>query len=330
MDDATKVLDADHDRGARRVPGVAAARRDRLRAGQARRGADGGRRGAEAERRQRRRRSSSRRASTSRSASAAKAVEAAQKAVKAQPANGLAYHTLALAQAASGNNALALSAAKDAVARAPMLADAVFLLAELQLQAGDTVGASRGSQGLPREAAEGPARLGGARQGAAAHARRGRGARRRSRRRSSSLRRARAGRTCVGLALRAQGKPAEAKQQFEKALAMAPGFTRAARAARHDELRREEPAGGDRAHRAPGAARAEVGGAPVPARPRLPGERRHEAGREGLPEGDRAQPAGGAGLREPRADLRRVEGVRPRDRRARQGARRRGPTSRRR
>ena len=201
-----------------------------------------------------------------------------------------------------------------------MLTEAVFLLAELQLQAGDTVGGERGPQGLPREAAEGPARLGGARQGAAAVAGRGRGLR--------LVRedgRARAGEPARAVprgprAARA-GQAGRGEAAVREGARDGARLHRAARAARHDELRRQEPAGGDHAHRAPGAARAEVGRAPVPARARLPGERRHEAGREGVHEGGRAQPRGGAGVREPGADLRRVEGVRPRDRRARQGAR---------
>jgi len=153
-----------------------------------------------------------------------KAVEAAQKAVKAQPASGVAHHTLAVAQAAAGNNAMALSAAKDAVARAPKLAEAVFLLAELQLASGDTVGAVAGLKSYV-EAQPGDARgweaLGKAqlrtRDLPGAYA---------SFANTVQLQPASArGPYLVGLALRAQGRNAEARQQFERALAMAPGFT---------------------------------------------------------------------------------------------------------
>ena len=51
-----------------------------------------------------------------------------------------------------------------------------FLLAELQLQAGDTVGRRHGLKAYLERAAEGRPRLGGARQGAAALAETGRGA----------------------------------------------------------------------------------------------------------------------------------------------------------
>jgi putative PEP-CTERM system TPR-repeat lipoprotein len=153
----------------------------------------------------------------------AKALDAAQKAVKAQPSSGIAHHTLALAQVASGNNPLALSAAKDAVARAPRLAEAVFLLGELQLQSGDTVGAVAGLkdylQKQPQDAraweALGKAQL-RTRDAAGAHA---------SFAKMAELQPANARAPYLtGLALRTQGKSAEAKQQFEKALAMAPGF----------------------------------------------------------------------------------------------------------
>jgi putative PEP-CTERM system TPR-repeat lipoprotein len=153
----------------------------------------------------------------------AKALDAAQKAVKAQPSSGIAHHTLALAQAASGNNPLALSAAKDAVARAPRLAEAVFLLAELQLQSGDTVGAVAGLkdylQKQPQDAraweALGKAQL-RTRDAAGAYA---------SFAKMTELQPANPRAPYLtGLALRTQGKSAEAKQQFEKALAMAPGF----------------------------------------------------------------------------------------------------------
>jgi putative PEP-CTERM system TPR-repeat lipoprotein len=153
----------------------------------------------------------------------AKALDAAQKAVKAQPSSGIAHHTLALAQVASGNNPLALSAAKDAVARAPQLAEAVFLLGELQLQSGDTVGAVAGLkdylQKQPQDAraweALGKAQL-RTRDAAGAHA---------SFAKMAELQPANARAPYLtGLALRTQGKSAEAKQQFEKALAMAPGF----------------------------------------------------------------------------------------------------------
>lgn len=155
---------------------------------------------------------------------AAKAVEAAQKAVKAQPASGVAHYALAMAQVASGNSALALSAAKDAVVRAPQLTEAVFLLAELELQSGDTAAAVAGLKAYlekqPRDPraweALGKAQL-RAKDVPGAYT---------SFMNTVQLAPASArGPYLVGLALRAGGKTAEAKQQFEKALAMAPGYT---------------------------------------------------------------------------------------------------------
>jgi Flp pilus assembly protein TadD len=113
---------------------------------------------------------------------------------------------------------------KDAVARSPMLADAVFLLAELQLQAGDTVGAVAGLKAYlekqPKDAraweALGKAQL---------RTRDAAGARESFVKTVELVPGSARGPYLVGLALRAQGKPVEAKQQFEKALAMAPGFT---------------------------------------------------------------------------------------------------------
>ena len=106
-----------------------------------------------------------------------------------------------------------------------MLADAVFLLAELAAADGEHRGRDRGPQGLPREAAQGPARLGGARPRAAPHAGRRPGRTRPSARRSSSLPRARAGRSCWASRCARRASAAEARQQFERALAMAPAFT---------------------------------------------------------------------------------------------------------
>jgi putative PEP-CTERM system TPR-repeat lipoprotein len=153
----------------------------------------------------------------------AKAVEAAQKAVKSQPANGLAYHTLAIAQAASGNTALAVSAAKDAVARSPMLTDAVFLLAELQLQTGDTVGAISSLKNYIEKQPKDP-RAWEALGKAQLRTRDLAGAYASFSNVATLVPASPRGPYLLGLALRAGGKKAEARQLFEKALAMAPSY----------------------------------------------------------------------------------------------------------
>ena len=101
-----------------------------------------------------------------------------------------------------------------------------------------------------------------------------------------------------------------------------PGVHGAPRAAGGDEPRRQEAGGRDREDRAAGAARAPLGRDPVPPRPRLPGGGRDPARGAGVPQGGRAQPGPQRRLRRPGPDLRDVEGLRPRDQRAGQGARR--------
>ena len=250
----------------------------------------------------------------------AKAVETAQKAVKAQPSNGLSYYMLALAQVAAGNNTLALPAARDAVARSPKLGEAAVLQSELELQSGDTVGAVAGLKAyleqVPNDARAWEA-LGKAQLRTRDMAERpvvvqqDRGAR------SGEPSRRVPGRR---LAARA-GQVGRGEAAVREGARDGPRIRRAARPARRDEPRREESAGRGRARRAPGDARAEVGGDPVPAGPRLPGERRHQGRGEGVQEVGRAQPQRRARLRGARPDLRRLEGLRPGDRRARQGAR---------
>jgi tetratricopeptide (TPR) repeat protein len=151
----------------------------------------------------------------------AKAVETAQKAVKAQPSNGLSYYMLALAQVAAGNSTAALAAARDAVARRRSWARR-----RCGVRAGAAVGrhggCGRRAQGLPGAGAERRPRLGGARQGRSCARGTWPAPRRRSTRPWSSLRRT-AARSWSASAARA-GQVGEAKQQFEKALVMAPGF----------------------------------------------------------------------------------------------------------
>jgi len=153
-----------------------------------------------------------------------KAVETGQKAVKRHPNNALAHHALAVAQALAGNTALALTSAKDAVERQPLLADAVLLTGQLEMQTGDLVGAAAGLKAYLDKVSRDPRAwelLG------------------RVQLRSNNPKAALdsfqhveqlvpanpAGPYLTGLALRADGRNAEAKQQFERALAMAPGFT---------------------------------------------------------------------------------------------------------
>jgi putative PEP-CTERM system TPR-repeat lipoprotein len=153
----------------------------------------------------------------------AKAVETATKATRAEPRNAFAFQVLALAQAASGHPALALSAAKDAVARQPLFTGAVLLTAELQMQTGDTVGALAGLKNYLEKQPKDPRaweELGRvqlrSRDAASALA---------SFARAADLAPASArGPFLVGVALRALGRKAEAEQQFERALAIAPGY----------------------------------------------------------------------------------------------------------
>ena len=73
-----------------------------------------------------------------------KALETATRATKRHPNSPLAHHALALAQAQAGNTALALTSAKDAVARNALYADAVLLTANLEMRLGDLIGAIAG------------------------------------------------------------------------------------------------------------------------------------------------------------------------------------------
>ncbi len=152
-----------------------------------------------------------------------KAVVAATAATKAEPRNALAFHTLALAQVAAGANSLALVAAKDAVTRQPQFGDAVLLQAELQQQAGDLVGAVAAlknyleKQGRDARAWEalGTAQLRTRDANAALS----------SYTKAAELQPQNPrGPFLMGVAYRAMGKKVEAQQQFEKSLAIAPGF----------------------------------------------------------------------------------------------------------
>ena len=154
---------------------------------------------------------------------AAKAVQSATAATKADPRNALAFHTLALAQAAAGNAAMALTAAKDAVTRQPLFGDAVMLQAELQLRSGDTVGARAALENYLAKQPKDPRAweaLGSAqlrtRDAEAALA---------SYRKAAELAPTVArGPFLAGVAQRALGKKAEAAKEFERALAMVPGY----------------------------------------------------------------------------------------------------------
>jgi tetratricopeptide (TPR) repeat protein len=151
------------------------------------------------------------------------AIEVGTRAAKRHPGNALAHYVLAMAQAQAGNTALALTAAKDAVARAPALTDAVLLTARLEMQTGDFVSAIAGLRSYLEGASQdargwemlGRAQLGSQDPGAALQ----------SFSQVAKLAPANpAGPYLVGLALRAQGRNAEAKQHFERSLAMAPRY----------------------------------------------------------------------------------------------------------
>jgi tetratricopeptide (TPR) repeat protein len=226
---------------------------------------------------------------------------------------------LALAQVAAGNNTLALASARDAVARSPKLGEAAVLQSELELQSGDTVGAIAGLKAYLEQVPKDP--RGWEALGKAQLRTRDMGGAQSSFDKVVELAPQNArGAFLVGVSLRAQGKSAEAKQQFEKALAMAPGFVEPLDQLAAMSLAEKKPQERSRASSArPCSIRSRRD--PVPAGPRLPGERRLQGRGEGLQEVGRAQPERGARLRGARPDLRRLEGVRPGDRRARQGAR---------
>jgi tetratricopeptide (TPR) repeat protein len=151
------------------------------------------------------------------------AVKTATQAVKKHPENALAHQALALAQVQAGKPALALTAAKDAVARAPLLATAVFLTAQLQLQTGDTVGAVAGLREYLAKVPKDPRgweMLGRAQL----RSKDTKGALGSFARMAELAPASPAGPYLTGLALRVAGRDTEARQQFEKALAMAPRF----------------------------------------------------------------------------------------------------------
>ena len=105
-----------------------------------------------------------------------------------------------------------------------MLADAVFMLAELQLQSGDTIGAVSGLKAYLEKQPKDP-RAWEALGKAQLRSRDVAGAGTSFGKTVELVPANPRGPYLMGLALRAQGKNAEAKQQFEKALAMAPGFS---------------------------------------------------------------------------------------------------------
>jgi tetratricopeptide (TPR) repeat protein len=152
-----------------------------------------------------------------------KAVEIATRLASKNPAMALAHHTLAMAQLQAGNPALALSAAKDAVARAPLYTDAVLLAAELEMQSGDTLAAINGLKSYTQQQHRDPRgwealglaylRTKDPAMAIQAFARAGEAA-------PNSPRVP----YLTGLALRVQGKKTEARREFERALAMAPRF----------------------------------------------------------------------------------------------------------
>jgi putative PEP-CTERM system TPR-repeat lipoprotein len=152
------------------------------------------------------------------------ALKTATRATKLYPGSYLAHHSLALAQAQAGNTALALTSAKDSVARNPLFADGVLLTASLEMQSGDIVGAIAGLRAYleqqPRDPrawellGEAHLRDNDSEKARAAFAQ------------VASLAPASPkGPYLTGLALLAEGKSAQARQQFERALAMTPGYT---------------------------------------------------------------------------------------------------------
>ena len=224
----------------------------------------------------------------------AKAVESAQKAVKAQPSNGLAYYTLALAQAASGNNALALSRGEG---RRGALADA----RRTRSSCSRSCSCRRATPSVRSRASRPTSRS----------SPRTRAPGRRSARRSCARAMPPGRATSFAQDGRARSRePAGALSRGPRtARAGASRPRRSSSSRRRSRWRRGSRSRSSSSPRMsfveknPQAAIARIErqallepksrGDPVPAGSRLPGERRHEAGREGVPEGDRAQPAGG-------------------------------------
>ncbi len=151
------------------------------------------------------------------------ALKTATRATKRYPGSPLAHHSLALAHAQEGNTALALTSAKDSVARNPTYADAVLLTARLEMQTGDFVGAIAGLEAYLAQQPRDPRAW--EMLGQAQLRNRNVAAAREAFAKVAELAPASPkGPYLSGVTLRAEGRNAEARQQFERALAMAPGY----------------------------------------------------------------------------------------------------------
>ena len=143
------------------------------------------------------------------------AIQAFQKVLKLEPRNPMARYQLGQAQLQAGNLQQAKAELKEAISAAPNFTEPVLLLAELNLQSGAVQPAIEDLQSFAAHRLLGLAYL----------------AKREPARATEAFRTLQAlrpkdprGFYLVGIGLRAQGKTAEARNEFDAALALAPGY----------------------------------------------------------------------------------------------------------
>ena len=222
------------------------------------------------------------------------AIEAANKAVGTRPGLAAAHHLLALAHVQSGNAALALAQAKEALRLAPGFPEAALLVAELEMQSSApqnavqvlTTFVGQNPRVPPAYELLGKAYLGT-----------------KDPVRATEAFRAGAELIAEGFTRHLPGRrrspgPGQdggGAQAVREGAGARTRIDRGARPARIDELPGQEAASRDRKDPSTGGRGTEVGGDPVPAGSRLPIPAGRHRGGSGVPQGSRtaAQPDGG-------------------------------------